>query len=78
MATPVGTASLTKTYHIEKLNGANYLPWSLRISMLLEKDENLGVVNEIEAQPAAPPEAIAEWRRKDLAARTEIILHLGD
>ncbi|MCO5591850.1 hypothetical protein L7F22_045843 [Adiantum nelumboides] len=82
------SSSYTKYYQIEKLNGPNYLPWSLRLQMLLEKAGNLGVVVGTKPNPAtaavsagqaAPTQAdIDAWKKKDLEARTEIVLHLGD
>lgn len=56
--------------------------------MVLEKAGNWGVTNGTEPDPAKQPVAasatpptadeIAAWKKKDLEARTEIILHLGD
>ncbi|MCO5567452.1 hypothetical protein L7F22_021143 [Adiantum nelumboides] len=71
---------------IEKLTGSNYLPWSLRLQMVLEKAGNLGLVDGSKANPAiaiagqapAPQATIDAWNKKDLEARTEITLHLGD
>ncbi|KAI5064141.1 hypothetical protein GOP47_0021221 [Adiantum capillus-veneris] len=81
-------AAYSKYYQIEKLNGTNYLPWSLRLQMLLEKAGNLGVVDGSEPNPATAPLPAGQvaanqadvdaWKKKDLEARTEIILHLGD
>ncbi|MCO5594007.1 hypothetical protein L7F22_048026 [Adiantum nelumboides] len=88
MAAASTSSTVSKFYQIEKLQGSNYLPWSLRIKMVLEKAGNWGVTNGAEPDPAqqpvaagaAPPTAdeIAAWKKKDLEARTEIVLHLGD
>ncbi|MCO5573253.1 hypothetical protein L7F22_027022 [Adiantum nelumboides] len=80
------TSSFAKYYQIEKLNGTNYLPWSLRLQMVLEKSGNLGVVDGTEPNPTNVPAGqapaaeakIDAWNKKDLEARTEIILHLGN
>ncbi|MCO5595443.1 hypothetical protein L7F22_049485 [Adiantum nelumboides] len=65
MATTASTSSsIPKLYHLEKLTGPNYLPWSLRVRMLLEKAGNWGVIDA--------------WLKKDLEARTELVLHMGD
>ncbi|MCO5599384.1 hypothetical protein L7F22_053486 [Adiantum nelumboides] len=88
MAAASSSSSLSKFYQIEKLQGSNYLPWSLRIKMILEKSGNWGIIDGSERDPAKQPVAPgaqaptdaekAAWKKKDLDARTEIILHLGD
>ncbi|MCO5580832.1 hypothetical protein L7F22_034705 [Adiantum nelumboides] len=87
-ATASTSSSIPKLYHLEKLTGPNYLPWSLRVRMLLEKAGNWGVVSGSEPNPttlpvavgAQPPtqDVIDAWLKKDLEARTELVLHMGD
>ncbi|KAI5071812.1 hypothetical protein GOP47_0014063 [Adiantum capillus-veneris] len=82
------STSYSKYYQIEKLNGTNYLPWSLRLQMVLEKAGNLVVTDGSEPNPSnvavpagqapASQADIDSWKKKDLDAHTEIILHLGD
>eukprot|EP00249_Psilotum_nudum_P030020 c41771_g1_i1 orf=146-328(+) len=50
-ATTLSTHAVSKLYHIEKLTGPSYLPWSLRSRMTLEKADFWGVVNGTNVNP---------------------------
>ena len=70
-------STLTKKYMVEKLTENNYRMWKLRMNLILERSELLDVVSGKEKIPAKEPELI-EWKKKDLEARIEIIMHLSD
>ena len=71
------SSTLTRRYTVEKLNDNNYRMWKLRMNLILERAELLDIVSGKETKPKSAPD-LQEWRRKDLDARMEIIMHLSD
>ena len=71
------SSTLTRRYTVEKLTENNYRMWKLRMNLILERAELLDIVSGEETKPTKNPE-LKEWRRKDLDARMEIIMHLSD
>ena len=69
------TSTITRKYMVEKLSENNYRMWKLRMNLILERSDLLDIVSGKDAKPAKEPE-LKEWRKKDLEARIEIIMHL--
>ena len=71
---------------IERLVGTNYLVWRVRMEVFVRRQElwdlasGTSVCLALRPQNPTVAEQIAydEWKRKDLAARTELLLALGD
>ena len=72
-----GMSALTRKYMVEKLSENNYRMWKLRMNLILERSDLLDIVSGKDKQPAEEPE-LKEWKKKDLEARIEIIMHLSD
>ncbi|MCO5605199.1 hypothetical protein L7F22_059379 [Adiantum nelumboides] len=70
----------SRTYCLDKLTGPNYLVWRVRMELLLQRAQLWDVVigGAENAPPTTDAEGLARWQQKDLAARMEIIVHLGD
>ena len=62
---------------VEKLSENNYRMWKLRMNLILERSDLLDIVSGKDAKLAEEPE-LKEWKKKDLEARIEIIMHLSD
>jgi uncharacterized protein YehS (DUF1456 family) len=71
------TSTLTRKYMVKKLSENNYLMWKLRMNLILERSDLLEIVSGKDAKPAKEPE-LKEWKKKDLEAQIEIIMHLSD
>ncbi|MCO5565027.1 hypothetical protein L7F22_018697 [Adiantum nelumboides] len=70
----------SRTYRLDKLTGPNYLVWQVRMELLLQRAQLWDVVigGAENAPPTTDAAGLARWQQKDLAARMEIIIHLGD
>ncbi|MCO5595191.1 hypothetical protein L7F22_049230 [Adiantum nelumboides] len=70
----------SRTYRLNKLTGPNYLVWRVRMELLLQRAQLWDVVigGAENAPPTTDAVGLARWQQKDLAARMEIIVHLGD
>jgi hypothetical protein len=62
---------------VEKLSENNYRMWKLRMNLILERSDLLDIVSGKDAKPAKESE-LKDWKKKDLEARIEIIMHLSD
>mgnify|MGYP002775436766 FL=1 len=76
------TQVLSRTYHIEKLNDKNYQPWRMTMEIILEQYNLLNIVDGTDVCPAIhdPTKAldVQTWKRRDLNARLELLLHMED
>ena len=72
----------SRTYHIEKLNDKNYQPWRMTMEIILEQYNLLNIVDGTDVCPAIhdPTKAldVQTWKRRDLNARLELLLHMED
>ena len=64
-------------YVVEKLTDHNYRMWRMRMELILERTNLIGIVNGFEVIPPTEPK-LGDWKSKDLDARMEIIMHLSD
>ena len=71
------TSTITRKYMVEKLSENNYRMWKLRMNLILERSDLLDIVSGKDAKLAEEPE-LKEWKKKDLEARINIIMHLSD
>lgn len=68
-----------RSYKIDRLSDSNYQPWRMTMEIILEKQELLGVVDGSIPNPGpADAAALADWNKKDLSARLELLLHMED
>ena len=62
---------------MEKFYDKNDRMWKLRMSLILERAQLIDIVKDKIPQPKTTPE-LEEWKRKDLDAHMELVMHLTD
>ncbi|MCO5582551.1 hypothetical protein L7F22_036448 [Adiantum nelumboides] len=71
--------SATRSYKVDRLTDTNYQPWRMKMEILLEKQDLLTIADGTTLQPdPADVAAVAAWKKRDLSARLELLLHMED
>ncbi|MCO5552058.1 hypothetical protein L7F22_005568 [Adiantum nelumboides] len=71
--------SATCSYKVDRLTDTNYEPWHRKMEILLEKQDLLTIADSTTLQPdPADVAAVAAWKKHDLSARLELLLHMED
>lgn len=68
----------TRSYKIDRLTDTNFQPWKTKMTMILQTQDLMGIVDGTSVCPAPAAPTHADWLAKDLKARLEMLLHMED